>query len=235
MSSTSRVLITGATGFVGTWMSKTCPQGVEYFGLSRGAYESNILDNLVGITHIVHLAPVPPYRVVEASKKYNARLLYCSSGIVYYPTCNTEYRRQKFNGEKYCLDSLENVVIARLFTFFGRGLDDNKAITQFFKSANSGQPLQVWGDGSTVRSYMHGAEMGRIMWDILLTGESGQAYDVGSTRPVTIKRLAERISAFTGAPIEYINRKVPMPVYLPNKERLWINHLQKFAVLPVSL
>jgi nucleoside-diphosphate-sugar epimerase len=219
MSSTNRVLITGATGFVGSWMTKTCPQGVEYIGLNREAYYSGIIEYVAGITHIVHLAPVIPYVVVEAAKKYNVRLLYCSSGIVYHPENNTEYRRLKMNGEQYCLDSLENVVIARLFTFFGKGLDDNKAITQFFKSARDGKPLQVWGD--TVRSYMHGAELGRVMWEILFNGESGHAYDVGSTRPVTIKRLAERISAFTGAPIEYINRKVPVPVYLPNEENLW--------------
>jgi hypothetical protein len=64
---------------------------------------------------------------------------------------------------------------------------------------------------------MHGAEMGRLMWTILLHGERGQAYDVGSERPVTILRLAQRIKAVcnTQSEIVYIDKPVDVPVYLP--------------------
>jgi len=121
----------------------------------------------------------------------------------------------KLEGERRMRNSRVDYVIARLFTFFGDGLDDGKAYSQFVKAAREGRPLQVWGDGSTVRSYMHGSTMARRMWELLLTGESGHAYDVGSTRPQTVLRLAQRISAFTGAPIEFVDRDVPMPYYVP--------------------
>jgi nucleoside-diphosphate-sugar epimerase len=114
-----------------------------------------------------------------------------------------------------------DAVIARLFTFFGDKLDDGKAFTQFFQSARAGEPLKVYGDGSTIRSYMHGRDLGRVMWEILFNGDSMQAYDVGSDRPTTIKRLAERVSVFTGAKIEYVQGDNPVPVYLPNEERRW--------------
>lgn len=214
---TTRVLITGITGFVGSWMIKTVPQGVEYVGVGRDGYESGILESLCGITHIVHLAPVHPEKVVALARKHNARLLYCSSGIVYYPDNDIEYRRDKLEGEKYCLDSGLDVVIARPFAFFGDGLDKNKAISQFFDAVRAGKPITMHGNGSTIRTYMHGAEMGRQMWKILLDGESGRAYDVGSTHKTTIGRLAKRISSFTGAKIESIDAKIPMPEYYPSK------------------
>lgn len=208
------VLITGATGFVGSWMRKTAPD-VRMICLSHRDYDTEYLENCRGVTHILHLAPVHPQRVVECAKRNKARLLYCSSGIVYYPKIRTEYRKNKVKGEKYVLKSGLDVVIARLFTFFGAGLDENKAISAFFQAVRDGKPLKLYGNGQTVRSYMHGAEMGRQMWRILFEGQSGRAYDVGSTRPVTLERVAKRIQAFTGCQIEYINAPVPVPVYYP--------------------
>lgn len=215
MTSTLSVLVTGGTGFVGRWMRKMCPDNVTALWLSRTMYETNIIENIHTVDYIVHLAPTIPLRVINLARRTGARLLYASSGIVYVGDIDTEYRKMKLQGEKMCLDSRIDCVIARLFTFFGDGLDDNKAITQFFKSARAGKPLKVYGDGSCVRSYMHGAEMARQMWQILLDGESRHAYDVGSTRTTTMKRLAERIQTFTGAKIEYTSDTIPMPVYYP--------------------
>ena len=214
-----RVLITGATGFVGSWMTRKCPPNVEYVGGGSGFYESEMMDGLLGITHIVHLAPVDPSKVIHLAQKWGARLLYCSSGIVYHPENNTEYRKNKVNGEYKCLISDVDVVIARLFTFFGAGLDENKAITAMKQAIRDGKPLTVY-DG-VVRSYMHGRELGRVLWEILFQGESGQAYDVGSPRPVPLSKLARRFQAFTGCKIQRVNYDVPVPIYLPHRERLW--------------
>lgn len=214
-----RVLITGATGFVGSWMIKKVPEGVEYVGGGRGFYESSMMEGLLGITHIVHLAPVDPSPVIRLAQEWGARLLYCSSGIVYHPEHNTEYRKMKVNGEHKCLTSGVDAVIARLFTFFGEGLDGNKAITSMLQAVRDGKPLTVY-DG-VVRSYMHGRELGRVMWEILFRGRSGQVYDVGSPRPTPMMRLAKRIQSFTGCKIQRVNYEVPIPIYLPHKERLW--------------
>ena len=210
-----KVLITGGTGFVGKWMQRTQPDNVTAYYLSRVNYDDD-LERFDGFSdYIVHLAPVLPDRVIDLVKLAGARLLYCSSGIVYVGDNDTEYRKMKLQGEKMCRDWGIDYVIARLFTFFGDGLDDGKAITQFFKSAREGKPLKVHGDGSCVRSYMHGAEMARQMWRILLEGKSKRAYDVGSTQTITMQRLAGRVQTFTGASIEYIDTFVPVPEYYP--------------------
>lgn len=207
----ANVLITGGTGFVAHWLCETAPAGMFTLLLTHQEYDSGVIENITGIHAIIHLAPVAPYRVVEAAQRNNARLLYCSSGIVYHPEADTEYRRDKMNWEQYCLDSGVDVVIARLFTFCGEGLDDNKAIVQFEKAAKAGEPLRIWGDGSCVRSYMHGLELGRWMWAILLKGKSGEAYDVGSDEPITILELAKRYS--DNIIIE--GGKDAIPYYLP--------------------
>ena len=207
-----KVLITGGTGFVGFWMYKTAPANFQCWRVDRFIYGLDILWTQRKFDYIIHLAPITPSIVLRYAKRNNVRLLYASSGIVYHPENNTEYRQNKIKWEQECLDSGVDVVIARLFTFCGERLDEGKAIVQFERAARDGNPLRIWGDGSCVRSYMHGREMALWLWAILLHGESGQAYDVGSDEPVTMLELAKRYS--DNIVIEN-SRPDPMPVYLP--------------------
>jgi nucleoside-diphosphate-sugar epimerase len=210
-----KVLVTGGTGFVGHWLRQTKPDKFIHYWLSHADYA---LTNwhTVKWDYIVHLANISPALVIECAKQTNARLLYCSSGAVY--DQDTEYANDKRRWERECLDSGVDVVIARLFTFYGERLDDGKAYTQFTRAAKAGEPLRVWGDGSCIRSYMYGAELGRWLWAILLRGKSGQAYDVGSTEPVTMLELARRVirhyKSNSGIIMEP-DHPVPMPYYMP--------------------
>jgi nucleoside-diphosphate-sugar epimerase len=207
-----RVLITGGTGFVGRWMRKTQPDNVKAFYFNSEKYMSAWWETMGDYDYIVHLAPVQPWRVLICAKRNNARLLYTSSGVVYHPESDkTEYRENKIKWEHECLSSGTNVVVARLFTFSGDGLSRDHAISNFEWRARNKLPLIVWGDGSCVRSYMSGEELGRWMWAILLHGQRGEAYDVGSDEPVTMLELAKRYS--DNIIIE--GGKDAMPVYLP--------------------
>lgn len=210
----SNALITGGTGFVAYWMNKTKPENMNIWLMSRKDYNDVTVETITGIDYIVHLAPVNPGQVIRCAQRNKARLLYCSSGIVYYPEVDSNYRRNKLTWEKDCLFGWENTVIARLFTFHGKKLDKSKAISVMFDAARKGKPVEVWGD--CVRSYMHGAEMGRWMWAILLRGKAGQAYDVGSDMPITMLELASRIQTFTGCKVIEVPHKIPMPEYLPD-------------------
>jgi nucleoside-diphosphate-sugar epimerase len=219
------VLCTGGTGFVGHWMKVTKPANVSVTYLGREAYHEFTQLNWkhFNFDGYVHLAPVDPYYAIFGAKWNYARLLYCSSGIVYHPENDTEYRRGKIEGEAKCLNGGLDVVIARLFTFSGEKLDDGKAIVQFYKCAIAGKPLQIYGDGSTIRSYMHGYDLGKMMWAILEHGKSGAAYDVGSLVPITMLELAKFIIFTTKSKskIEFVNKPNPMPVYLPHKDRIF--------------
>ena len=212
MTTTTNVLVTGGTGFVGSWMKKTKPDDCNFWGMSKDDYNKVAFESSTGVNSVVHLAPIAPTNAIQCARLNNARLLYCSSGIVYHPENDTEYRQNKIRWEQECLESGVDVVIARPFTFMG----SSKVWNALFKAAREGKPLEVYWIPTT-RSFMHGAEMGRWMWAILLRGRSGQAYDVGSSKPVPIWTLAERIKALckTDSEIRYLHKVVPMPVYLP--------------------
>ncbi|MFH0825446.1 MAG: NAD-dependent epimerase/dehydratase family protein [Pseudomonadota bacterium] len=160
---------------------------------------------------IVHLANISPERVILTAKGNNCRLLYCSSGAVYhqFPDAYGMAKRQR---EAMCLNAWRNVVVARLFTFFNA---PGHACAEFIKEARKGWPVRIWGDGTAVRSYMHPREMARWMWAILLRGRSGEAYDVGSDKPITMLELARMVTDRWPAPILIENGVDRVPVYLP--------------------
>jgi len=207
-------MITGGTGFCGYWITKTAPPEFAVFPLSRLDYQGQLYTDW---KYIIHLAPIAPTRILDIAKKCGARVLYASSGIVYHSENDTQYRQDKIAWEKECLASGVDVVIARLFTFFGSRLDKFKAFTTFTLAARNNQPLVISGDGNTIRTYMHGRDMGRIIWAILLHGERGESYDVGSDDPITMLELAEKIIKREASKSEIIieNGKDAMPYYIP--------------------
>lgn len=219
------ILISGGTGFVGHWMHVTKPKNLTVTYIGRATYTEMIKRDWQSIRYdgFIHLAPVSPLYAIIGALSNRARLLYCSSGIVYHPANDTQYRRDKVAGETDCMVSGADAVVARLFTFSGDRLDDNKAITQFYKCAKAGTPLEIYGDGSTVRSYMHGFDMGQMLWAIFEHGERGHAYDVGSLMPITMLELAEFVIRTTKSTskIVFVNKPNPMPYYLPRKENIF--------------
>lgn len=209
----SNVLVTGGTGFVGHWLNVTAAPDLQLFNLNRHGTP----DKLTGFDYVIHLAHVSPAKAIECAKRNNARLLYCSSGIVYHAENDTQYRHEKMQWEAECLASGVDVVIARLFAVWGNRLDDDKAQTIYTKAAKANEFIYLRNGGRTVRSYMHGSEMARWFWAILLRGKSGEAYDVGSDTPITMLDLANQIKKEYHSRSEFVTNNTPeaMPVYVP--------------------
>ena len=93
------------------------------------------------------------------------------------------------------IEKNQDIVIARCFSFIGPGIPLNLhyAIGNFIKNSLEDKPIVIKGDGTAIRSYMY---MGDLVWwliKILLDGQSGDAYNVGSDEQVSILELAKRV------------------------------------------
>lgn len=154
-------------------------------------------------------------RVLEFSRQAGVkRALYVSSGAVYgvqppelshipetflgYPV--TPYGKGKLKAEQMCLESGIEAVIARCFAFVGPGipLDSHFAIGNFIGNCLRNEPIEIKGDGTPLRSYMHGNDLADWLMGILQHGCSGEVYNVGSDEAVSIRDLAFKVRACAG-------------------------------------
>ena len=90
-------------------------------------------------------------------------------------------------------------ITIRPFTFCGAYQDLNSpwSLNNFIKDSLSNRPIRILGDGSTVRSYMYGADFAAWILVIMITGKSGKVYNVGSDQGITLSDLAEKVSRFS--------------------------------------
>ncbi len=116
--------------------------------------------------------------------------------------------------------------VARLFAFVGPYLpiDRHLAIGNFVRDALAGGPIVVAGDGTPVRSYQYASDMAAWLWTILVRGEAGRAYNVGSETAIDIGAAAAAVAAAAERPVDVVVRGVPDPAraperYVPSTER----------------
>lgn len=111
-------------------------------------------------------------------------------------------------------------VIVRPFAFVGEHLANRYAITQFIEAAKAGRPLEVWGNGSTVRSYLYGEDLGKWLWSVLLNGDKDIAYDIGGIYPYTILEVAQLVASIIPTPIHIMNNNHVETEYIPNLDNI---------------
>jgi len=105
------------------------------------------------------------------------------------------------------------VKIARVFALVGPHLplDKQFAIGNFLQAAMAGKQIVIQGDGTPYRSYLYAADMAAWLWAVLIRGQPGRAYNVGSEEGLCILDLAERISNILGSNLDVSTRQQPQP------------------------
>jgi len=197
------------------------------------------LDTLVaGTRHLLG-------RALEAKAR---RVLLLSSGAVYgtqppdleripetWPgapdplNAGTRYGQGKRMAEHLCMVfryqfGLE-AVIARGFALAGPHLplDAHLALGNFIRDALAGRPVEVLGDGTPWRSYLYASEYAAACWLVLLTGQSGRAYNVGSPDAVQLGELARMVAGTRGLDVvirQAPREGAPAERYVPSDRRI---------------
>ena len=195
-------------------------------------------------------------RVLELCEKAGAhRLLLASSGAIYgaQPSeishikedfggapdlrdIKSAYAQGKRASEWLALAHAQSVQhdlqvsIARGFAFVGPllPLDIHFAVGNFVRDALAGDTISLSGDGKPLRSYLYASEMSIWLWAILLRGESGRAYNVGSEEGRPLREIA-KIVADVAQEIDGRARQVlvarepdlsrPASLYVPSTRR----------------
>lgn len=169
-----------------------------------------LMDTIIGGTR----------RVLEFAKtQSSAKVLFLSSGAIYgeqskelasisevYPgACTTTSVRSSYGQAKRMAEQLCTVFhaqhgletrIARCFSFVGpyMSFDGHFAIGNFIRDAVNGQPINIKGDGTPIRSYLYGADTSSWLLRILVEGRAGGVYNVGSDEALSLSELAHRVA-----------------------------------------
>jgi len=182
------------------------------------------------------------HHVLEYAQQCGAlRVLFTSSGAVYgqgHQTAVTEDVVSLFNPRQadssltlgklvaeflctqYAKNFPQSVVIARCFSFIGPGLplDIHYAVGNFIRDVLAGQPVVIKGDGSPVRTYLYLGDLLVWLLTLLLDGQSGEVYNIGSDESVSILELAEKVVQLSAQPVPiHVQQKVDYSVGVPVK------------------
>ena len=146
---------------------------------------------------------------IKAAKKFvllikklpkKTKILFTSSGAIYGKIKN----KKKYAETKKIIENMfinlgsngYNVSIARMFTFIGKRIldDKNYAISQFINSGLKKKPIEVKTKSKIYRSYMHSDDM--IRWILTILSKSNSKcpiYNVGSNESISIQNLAKLV------------------------------------------
>ena len=96
------------------------------------------------------------------------------------------------------------IIIVRPFAFIGpfQSLDKPWAVNNFIRDAILGGPIRILGNELTTKSYMYGSDLANYILNILSFGKIGEVYNIGSSTPLTLLELANKIKNLINSEIE---------------------------------
>jgi len=116
------------------------------------------------------------------------------------------------------------VIQARCFAFVGPflPLQTHFAVGNFMLNAMNGEKILIKGDGTPLRSYLYSAELVGQLLKLLFSQEFGQAFNIGSSKSVSIRELAETVSEVWNtkfAKVRGLPKVKPQILQKPNKNK----------------
>lgn len=131
------------------------------------------------------------------------------------------------------------IVICRPFSFIGpyHHLDKPWALNNFIRDGLLGGPIKILGDGKVVRSYLYGSDMAYWLLSVLVGGEIGEVYNIGSTEALMLEEVANKVKFYLASDIkidvksskdEYLNAVSTIPDVSKIKAKLKVQEKFNF-------
>jgi UDP-glucose 4-epimerase len=157
--------------------------------------------------------------VAKAAVAAGARVVYASTWEVYGPVvyqpvdeqhpCEPHhvYGMTKLGGEEELRETHRRhglpAVVLRLGTAYGPGMRPNTVFRRFADAAQRGDSLQVQGSGAQWRQFTHTSDIARAVRNALNAGLECDSLNVVADELITIRQLAEFVSARYGVPVTF--------------------------------
>lgn len=138
-------------------------------------------------TYWGNVNPIGPRSVYDEAKRYAEALT-----MAYHRTHQVDTR------------------IVRIFNTYGprMGIDDGRAIPNFFKQAWTGNDLTVYGDGRQTRSFCYVTDLIEGIYRLLLSSEHDPV-NIGNPNEMNLLEMAEKILQVTGSQSKIVFKPLP--------------------------
>jgi UDP-glucuronate decarboxylase len=183
------------------------------------------------------------------AKRLRARILQASTSEVYgdpaihpqtedyWGNVNPIGPRSCYDEGKRCAETLFfdyhrqhglEIKVARIFNTYGPRMHpgDGRVVSNFIVQALQGKPITIYGDGEQTRSFCYVDDLvGGLMALMDSPAEVTGPINIGNPGEFTIRQLAEKVIAMTGARSELVQQ--PLPADDPRQRRPDIGLAQK--------
>ena len=120
---------------------------------------------------------------------------------------NNMYAFSKWKGEIYFQGRFKSLAVVRPANIFGKAqlshffsYGESHVIPDLIHKIQNEDEVEVWGDGSQTRNFIHVSDICDFILSILNFDHSYKCYNLASTMTYTIKELVEDLITFVGKP-----------------------------------
>jgi dTDP-glucose 4,6-dehydratase len=171
------------------------------------AAESHVDRSIDNASAFVHTNVLGTFNVLEASRKVRIKtVIHISTDEVYgslskgaadetFPLKpNSPYAASKAASDllarSYFVTHGLDVRVTRCCNNYGKYQFPEKVIPVFINKLNSRQKLPIYGDGKNVREWVHVSDHARAVQTVLVNGEPGEIYNIGTGSHLSNNELA---------------------------------------------
>jgi len=218
------VLVTGASGFIGSRLTKIKKKGIKFIHIDHSMGEDFmdedlLADCLAGSDAVIHLAAVSngpaaaadPVRafqtnvagtalVAKLCDEFSVPMIYASSAGVY---GDSIYGLTKRQGEEAAQCFMkENLLVARIFNVYDETYDQKGVIGKFLTEAENSNTVTIYGGGNQVRDFVHAEDLCRFFIHALKNwNPQAGVVEFGTGKGTSIRKVAKFIAKRTGSDV----------------------------------